>query len=60
MSIKRKIFSALAALALAGGIAATAVHTSTASADGPVVVNSPGGSGSTGSPPPCTFPFNPD
>ena len=63
MAIKRKVFAALAALALAGGIATTAVHGMTASADGPVVTGG-GGSGTTiggGGPPggaPCIYPFD--
>jgi hypothetical protein len=39
MAVKRKILAALAALALAGGIAVTAVPGSTASAGGPVATS---------------------
>ncbi|HEY1626126.1 MAG TPA: hypothetical protein VGG16_20240 [Streptosporangiaceae bacterium] len=39
MAIKRKIFAALAALALAGGVAAAAAHTTTVTAGGHAVTS---------------------
>jgi|HubBroStandDraft_5_1064220.scaffolds.fasta_scaffold474079_2 hypothetical protein len=71
MAIKRNVFAALAAVALAGGIAATAVHSTTANADGPAltsgsgpVSSGPGGGGpgspggSAGSGTACIYPFD--
>lgn len=39
MAINRKIYAALAALVVAGGIAASALHGGTVSAGGPVVAH---------------------
>jgi hypothetical protein len=55
MGAKKKIFTALVSLALAGGIAATAMPSHAVSAGGPVVTSpgGPGGGGTTD----CVFPF---
>jgi hypothetical protein len=61
MAAKNRILAGLAAIALAGGITATAVHTTTVSAGGPIVVTgggSGGGSSSGGGGTTCVYPFN--
>jgi hypothetical protein len=60
MAFKKRILAGLAAITLAGGITATAVHTTTATAGGPVIVTGGGSGGSSGGGPPttCVYPFN--